>query len=526
MAMFYEHPAIDTSVLEFHNTIGELPFPIVLDGENFGIFNIKMNKTRLTNVPLFILFTIDNTGSMSECANNKFCKMDYVKQTFKSMIHYLAKQDIEIYIRVHSFNVSVDIDIDNIRVTTENMDELIKKIDSLEPESSTNIELALNEAKVTLYDYSTSYPEHQIAHIFMTDGEPTIGQNCRHKLSKLVDEKFANIFVGFGLDHNALLLKKLSEKKNAEYQFVDDMENTALIYGETIHRFLYPALSNVDIRVKNGLIYDWQTNQWTEQIYEPVLISEALKTYHVKTTTPSDIEVELYANDEFILIEYSIPELTDYLSGKNNVTNLTNYVFRQKVQELLYAARNAESREEQLDLKVEFKIVFKKIRSYMRENNLLDDPFMKLLCDDISVTYKTMGTRVGHAFATARQTSQGRQQTYTPSKSSSRADEELVIRKSMLNPYRRRRNPLNLDAYVNPLSLRLPSEDMFDDILSNTPNISKSYDIIEESTNDNTMDVDDDEDDLDKFTHTNNNVSCYATKSAMQTMYSISQTDI
>jgi len=129
------------------------------------------------------------------------------------MISYLAKQNIDVYIRVHSFNITLDVIIENERVTPENMEELIQKINELQPECSTNIELALNDAKETLHHYAESNPEHQIAHVFMTDGDPTIGQTCKFELAKLVDEQFANIFVGFGLEHNGLLLKKLSEKR-------------------------------------------------------------------------------------------------------------------------------------------------------------------------------------------------------------------------------------------------------------------------------------------------------------------------
>jgi len=506
--------SIETSILEFHNKSGTFPFDILLEGEQFGIFNMAMKKVEITKTPLFILFTIDKTGSMAEYGGaNRTCKMDYVKTTFKNMLNYLAKQNIEIYIRVHSFNVRVDVDIENSRIAYDNLDELVSKIEDLQPESSTNIELALTNAADTLRNYTESYPEHQIAHIFMTDGEPTIGQNCKHKLAELVDENFANIFIGFGLDHNAVLLNKLSEKKNAEYQFVNDMENTALVYGETIHRFLYPALSNVEIRVTNGLIYDWQTNQWTEQVYEPVLIGESLKTYHIRSSTPDIIEVGIYSNGELIITEYSLPELIGCIDNVFCVTDLTRYAFRQKVLQLLHFARVTDNRLQQRDLKVDFKTTFRQMRQYMRENGLLDDPFMKLLCDDISITYSTIGTRAGHAFVSARQTSQGRQQTYTPSRSNSDADERLIIRKGGI----RRQNamgapvrnfPLIVDAPITPRILRVPSIDE-DDWME-----------VESRHNDGD-DLDDD--DLDSFNPSNTNMSCYATEGALQTMRCMSQ---
>jgi hypothetical protein len=50
--------------------------------------------------------------------------------------------------------------------------------------------------------------------------------------------------------------------------------------------------------------------------------------------------------------------------------------------------------------------------TFMNEKHLETDPIMKMLCDDIYIAYKTIGTSIGAMFTCARQNSQGRQQTY------------------------------------------------------------------------------------------------------------------
>jgi len=83
MATIFDFTPIESFTFQFHNKHETLPFPILLEGESFGTFNLNMKKTEMTKIPLFILFTIDNTGSMDESENLKFCKMDYLKRRLR-----------------------------------------------------------------------------------------------------------------------------------------------------------------------------------------------------------------------------------------------------------------------------------------------------------------------------------------------------------------------------------------------------------------------------------------------------------
>jgi len=507
---------IENATIEFHNKNGELPFPIVSESEDFGILRIKMKKTEITKKPLFILFTVDKTGSMSEYVKNDR-KMNYLKQTFKNMLYYLAKQELDIYIRVHSFNVDLDVDIENIKITKENVSELCSKIMKIEPESSTNIELALETAKTTLNEYYEANPEHEIAHIFMTDGNPTIGQQNNDILSEIVDNRFNNIFIGYGLDHNALLMKKLSEHRNADYQFVDDMENTGLVYGESVHQLLYPALKDVEIHADDGLIYDWETNEWKDVIYVNVLVSETEKIYQVKKNKIDNIEVDIYGKTfdyaELKLHETvnQIPDLIDIDTNHIYEVDLTKYIYRQKVQELLYIANKQNNYESLNELKKSMKDVFKKMRTYMRENNILDDPFMKLLCDDISITYQNMGKNNGLSFTYNRQTSQGRQKAYNV-RTTSNDDDNLL--RTKYNRYPRFDTPPLISRRHNARSItnEFGSMDDFDD----------NTEIIDFPTLLDDI-IDDDEDNLDRYIVSNDVTSCYSTPSVLNTMRSFSQ---
>jgi hypothetical protein len=425
---------IANSYIEFDNT------------NNFGIVKLKMKKMEITKTPTFFLLTIDKTGSMSEKIDKNTTKMDVVKQTVKNMIHYFSKLDAPIYIRIHTFNTEVETTIDCTRITPDIANDVISKIDAIEPESPTNIGVALQSADETMKSYAFVNPSHQICHIFMTDGDATEGELNRDVLASRITEDYPTINVGFGLSHNVKLLKTLSQKKNADYQFVNNMETTSVIYAEAVHRYLYPCVHNVDIVMENALIYDWKTNEWAASLHEPVIVGEVEKIYHVKRCPQllETKEIPLSGTNEIVARIYGIvprnepkndqknhrqlldsaielPPLVDantFESVSNLRVDLTPYMYRQRTLELLFESQHVSS-STKTDavghIKTQLNDLYKEIKQYMDTSNLGGEfgPFLKQLCDDIYITYRFLGTEHGAMYTLARYTSQGRQQSHS-----------------------------------------------------------------------------------------------------------------
>lgn len=543
-----DHPIIEDSLIEIHTDETCWPNDILKEDEYFGVLNIKIAKTRITNTPLFIAFTIDKTGSMNDFENGA-TKMDFVKQTFKNMMYFLSNQDVDIFIRVHSFNYKVDVTIDTIKITERNVKTLIDKIDAIDCYGSTDIEVALKTADDVLTAYHSAFPDHNLYHVFMTDGEATAGERNKYCLASMVNNKYKNSFVGFGQYHNAELLKKLSDRSNAEYLFVDDMENTSLVYGETIHKILYPAIKDVEIRMVDGLIYDWKINKWADVIWESTFSGEVKKIYQVKTTRPTDVCAYVYGKvfeqldyeSELLSIIYSLPDLIDKTDKTTEYIDLSKYVYRQRVQELLYQTnQSAISYENQVILKENIRAVFRRMRKYMRLNRLLTDPFMTLLCDDLSITFRTIGTNLGDMYSASRYNSQGRQATYSSgrrkqiqpkTKRPMTPKKSIIINKNIVED--------KITGEVSNISLHVPTMDSQDDFHDPpSPEVSTPYTFINRRTCSLSFDEEgeiknkykDDmtpgfilEDEVEYYEPSDDNISCYATPSAMVTMREISQ---
>ena len=413
--------SIESAFIEFHTMAeSEMGFDFIKQGEYFGVLRIKIKKTEITQTPILFLFTIDISGSMNEYdAEKNSSKMDYVKQTFKNMLRFFSQQNATIFIRVMLFNDTASLLVDTVQVTPDNFKKIADDIMSIEPDGCTNIADALSSARDFMQEYKELHCDHKLVHVFMSDGDATVGTTSTKRLAELVcTEHNNNIFIGFGDSHNASLLKRLSQDKGCDYQFVNHMESSNLIYGETIHKFLYGAVENPTIRFKNALIYNWKKNSWDSELTEDVFVSETEKIYHILTNVdPQLVEGEIVGPDNKIIDTlFSLPELISWgndqqgrITYQPGTTDLTRYMFRQEVLRLLFRVSN--DMESKRVFKVELKMLFQRIRQYMRQRLLQDDPFMLLLCDDLAVTYKTIGCKDGIMYATARQGSQGNQQT-------------------------------------------------------------------------------------------------------------------
>ena len=206
----------------------------------------------------------------------------------------------------------------------------------------------------------------------------------------------------------------------------------------------------------------------------------------------------------------------------------------------------------------------------MRNNHLLEDIFMKQLCDDLSITYKTIDMFCGSMYALSRLTSQGRQQTFsvTPKKQkknnrdnqekdeendAENGEETLLINKfrnqnrcridfnsleplfdisdisdsdvpktPRKKPQRQRRDDLNLRFNLikdftieNEFLVDNEEDESQKDLITTEYNVIQIHTIIEDF----------DEDDIDNYSCSDMNTSCYATESSINTMNEINKND-
>jgi len=453
------------------------------DSYTFGTLQLEMNETPQITNPLFILFNIDRSQSMDDiCPTDHKTKMDHAKHTTKKMLEILLKKTYHyppqtIYVQLLVFDDDTKEIVPKTLLDSTTITQINTSIDSIEPQNSTNLELALTKSREIMEkEDEVSSETYMKTEIFLTDGNATSGIQKVVGLRELSlywnkkEDNDEHIYIGYGDDHNANLLQSLAQSRNnASYYFLDQIENSNLLFGEILHGILYPALKNVTIKTNNCEIYDYKTNTWSNTLKIGTLLSESVKTYHVRTTqaqAQEQITATICAEQitaticaeqitaticaEQITATICAEQITETICAEqitlqktpfiyqvevlpdSTQQDLTKYMFRQKVQEYLYLSKHIsnyieesskqmiiipkDERKRQNDrintVRNEMKLFMKYLKYYMKSNYLEHDKFHQTLYEDLYISYKTFATLKGAMYSGARQHSQGRQTSY------------------------------------------------------------------------------------------------------------------
>ena len=473
--------ALDSATLSFHNivkNVNETPetevikvneivntTKIEIEIQHFGMLKIKAaTLTKVLTKMLRIVMLIDLSGSMDEKCKDRRTQIHHMRTVTKNLIRELHKfKDSETRIQfiVKGFESDIHhiLDIPNLLDLSEEKitSEIIPEIDKLRSLGWTNLEAALKEGRHCVHkegeEKEREKEKEEIKNmiVVITDGDANQGETRPAKLRKLLPSNSANFILGLGVGYDAKILQEISDGEN---KHINDPESAGNCVGEIIHKFLYEALTNVEVIVQNGLIYNYKNNTWSTYLAIPSIASEETRNFSIMSSTPDTVIIKIRC-----LINGSPFE---HIISENEKTDLTMFQFRQAVQESLYKvkeleqlrremrkstytgnldyiifglkdeddlyssneeikerkAQEAKNRQEQFDkvqteFKEEMKQLLIKMLRYMNDNDLNNDAFYKTLCMDLKVTMDNVGKQNAEMYINSRITSQGRQETYT-----------------------------------------------------------------------------------------------------------------
>lgn len=363
-----------------------------------------------TNQPLDFTFWLDNSASMEDRCSDGRTKLNNMIFAISNALRYLVNHNIPAQINIHTFDDRTIEVIPPVIITSENIEPIIEKIQKIKSNGATNIESVL-QSEIA---HQNREGMDRIFAMF-TDGRATSGKftdtsSLIHMANKINDSTTIATF-GCGQDHDYYLLSGIAKKENSSYKFIGKIEESALVIGEFLDKILYKLLVHAKIRITNGEIYDWKSSTWTGEISIDNIITECNKTYHIRSATPDAVEVTVLAT----MVETGEPFEHTILS-KIMDQDLRKDIFRQKTLEILYKSNQYnqhQSSEYGLEIKGQLRDLLKSMKQFMDDNSLREDLFMKLLCDDIVIAFKTLGTQMGLMYTNSRHVTQGTQSIHS-----------------------------------------------------------------------------------------------------------------
>ena len=207
----------------------------------FALFTITPPAAARRTLPRDVTFVIDVSGSM------RGRKLQQAKEAGHVLLNSLREDDrfrvVDFSTDVRSFRDGFSsASRDNIRAAT-------RYLDGLTADGSTNISGALETA---LSGRGRNSSERLPLVVFMTDGEPTVGERSADRIAALAARQRgdARVFaIGVSAEVNATLIEQLALEGHGTAHFVRNDESVERTVSLLATRLTAPVLTNVRVQV-------------------------------------------------------------------------------------------------------------------------------------------------------------------------------------------------------------------------------------------------------------------------------------
>jgi Ca-activated chloride channel homolog len=217
------------------------------EGLGFALITLAPPTVRTHPTPRDVTFVLDVSGSMAGR------KLEQARAAGRELLATLTPQD---RFRLIDFSSDVRTFRDEYeRATPEHVREAQKYLDELEADGSTNIEAALAKALAPPAEASADGSDERRfpLTLFITDGEPTVGQRDPGALVQQAVGMLGHtrLFTfGLGSDVNTSLIEQLALKGHGTAQFVRPDESVERAVSLVAQRLADPVITDVAVHTE------------------------------------------------------------------------------------------------------------------------------------------------------------------------------------------------------------------------------------------------------------------------------------
>jgi Mg-chelatase subunit ChlD len=318
---------------------------------------VLKGRARSERQPVHLYFLIDTSGSMhieSKLAN--------VQRSMNFILPFLTPQD---QLSLGTFHTEAKSHLVRKPVSTDTKQAIEYTIQQLNADGNTNLSAGLLMAAPIFEEPQADGIERKQGLIVLTDGHANMGAHDEPTLLRIVKsmlEKTPSLSittVGYGEDHNADLLSKMSIEGGGSYNIVKNLEDVASVFGEILGGLLSVSAQMIEVylppEAECNTVYPVETLEGgIKKVRIGDLYSEAEQTLLFKSCPDQGpIRITAVAMPSLERLDIRVtPDLLEEGEVPEETLQLAEY--RQQVSRILKFARHppitAEIRREANDL--------------------------------------------------------------------------------------------------------------------------------------------------------------------------------
>lgn len=203
-----------------------------------------------SRTPTHFIALIDVSESMSDRS-----KLTHVKHCMSLLLRFLAPED---YVSLITFGNESQIVLNRVSAVAAQTPILEHAIESLQTDGCTNFSAGLGSVRQILEEASAAACPAKPGLLILTDGHANRGVCDSSTLQKAVErihELYPTLsfsFVAYGTDHNASLMKTMTDAVLGSYSIVENMEGAAVAMGDSLGSIISCVAQNIVVEFPAG----------------------------------------------------------------------------------------------------------------------------------------------------------------------------------------------------------------------------------------------------------------------------------
>lgn len=183
-------------------------------------------------------------------------KLTNVKRCMSLLLKFMTPAD---ELSVVSFGENSSVLLNRVKAEATAIPMMEQAIDALCTDGCTNLSAGLGSIREILDSGASSLKNGLL---ILTDGHANRGAHMPNELQAIVKRicelypALSFSFIAYGTDHNAELMKLLTEETNGKYSIVENLEGAALSMGDALGGIISCVAQNVVVEVPEGTVVE------------------------------------------------------------------------------------------------------------------------------------------------------------------------------------------------------------------------------------------------------------------------------